>query len=215
MVSLIPLVLTLAQAAPPTAQVLAALSSPTGWSTPSTSKGVAVSQKNVPGLSVPAFRGVRTVPVDCARYWLRVSNPDTHKAVNDMLEESRVLSRSGGEVIFTQVVDLPLISHRYWINIATNEKNVDGQEGHFRQSWSALNKNDYPAVRDEIEDEYGAVFMALNYGFWDLSPAGPGKCTVTYAAISDPGGNIPGGAGSWASEKSLPDNINAFFEAAK
>ncbi len=215
MVSLVPLLLSLAQAAPPASQVLAALSSDSGWSSPSTSKGVAVSQKNVPGLPVPAFRGVRTVPVDCARYWLKVSNPDTHKSVNDMLEDSRVISRNGDEVIFTQRVDLPLISDRYWINVATNEKNVGGTQGHFRQSWSGLDKNTYPAIVREMEGDHGAVFTELNYGYWDLAPAGPGQCKVTYAAASDPGGSIPGGAGSWASEKSLPDNINAFFEAAK
>ena len=215
MVSLLPLIFGLAQAAPSSSQVLAALSSPTGWSTPNTSKGVAVSQKNVPGLPVPAFRGVRTVPVECARYWLRVSNPDVHKQVNDMLEDSRVVTRNGSEVIFTQRVDLPLISDRYWINVATNQKNVDGQAGHFRQSWSPLDKAGYPAIVAEMEGEHDAVFTALNYGFWDLKPTGPNQCTVTYAAASDPGGSIPGGAGSWASEKSLPDNINAFFEAAK
>jgi hypothetical protein len=215
MFSLLPLILSLAQAAPPAAQVLTALTSPSGWSTASTSSGVAVSQKTVPGLSVPAFRGVRTVPVDCARYWVRVSNPDLQKQVNDMLEASRIVTRNGDKIVFTQRVDLPLISDRYWINIATNEKNIGGVAGHFRQSWSPLDKANYPAIVAEMEGEHGAVFTPLNYGFWDLKPAGPGQCTVTYAAVSDPGGSIPGGAGSWASEKSLPDNINLFFEAAR
>ena len=30
-----------------------------------------------------------------------------------------------------------------------------------------------------------------------------------------PGGSVPGGAASWASEKSLPDNINSFYSAAR
>ncbi len=204
-----------AQAAPTHTQVISALEKDAGWSAPETSKGVAVSTKSIPGLDVPAFRGVRTVDVSCDVYFRAVSDPNRHKAVNDLLEESKVVRNSGGEVVFYQVVDLPLVSHRYWINAAVNERNLGGVAGHHRQSWRALDKNDFPEIRDRIEDEHGAVFTELNYGFWDLMPAGPAACTITYAAISDPGGSIPGSAGAWASEKSLPDNINSFYEAAK
>ncbi len=202
-------------AAPTAAQVIKALQNPAGWSAPETSKDVAVSQKRIPGLEVPAFRGVRTVDVSCDVYFQAVSDPNRHGAVNDLLEESRVLSRSGADVVFYQVVDLPFVSHRYWINTATNERDIGGVSGHHRQSWRGMDKHDYPEVRDRLEDEYDAVFTEVNYGFWDLIPAGADRCTITYAAVSDPGGSIPGGAGAWASEKSLPDNINSFYVAAK
>ena len=72
-----------------------------------------------------------------------------------------------------------------------------------------------PIPRDAVEDKFGAVFTAINYGMWDLMPASESSCTITYAGISDPGGSVPGGAASWASEKSLPDNINSFYSAAR
>ncbi len=215
MVSLIPLVLALAQASPSPAQVTAALTSPQGWSALKTSKGVAVSQKQIPGIPVLAFRGTRTVDVDCNRYWLQVSNPDRHAAINTTLEESKILQRKGNTVVILQVLDLPLISHRYWIIVAENETNVGGEAGHHKQTWTLADKNQYPSTRDRVEDTYGAVYTVLNQGFWDLVPAGPDRCTITYGAVSDPGGSVPSSAGAWASEKSLPDNINVFYEAAR
>jgi hypothetical protein len=203
-----------AEAATPD-QVLAALQSASGWSGATTSDGVTVTQKSVPGLSVPAFRGVRTVDVTCDAYFAAVSDPARHKAVNRMLRESGVVTSSGSSVVFYQVVDLPLISDRYWINKAENQRNVGGVAGHHRQTWYGLSKDDYPTVRDAVESKYGAVFTPVNYGLWDLVPTDSGGCTVTYAAASDPGGSIPGGASSWASEKSLPENINSFYNAAR
>lgn len=215
MITLLPLALSLAHAAPSDDQVLSALTSATGWTNPGTSKDVEVTQKAIPGLDVPAFRGNRTVPVSCDAYWVHVRDIQTQGQVNDMLRESKVLARNGQKLIFLQVVDLPLISDRYWINVATNTEGVDGQAGHYRQTWSAMGPDTYSDERARVEDTYGAVLTTVNYGFWDLTPAGQGQCNVTYAAVSDPGGSIPGGAGSWASEKSLPDNINAFLAAAQ
>ena len=197
------------------AQVLAALQSTAGWSSATMSKGVSVSSKTIPGLSVPAFKAVRTVDVTCDAYFAAVSDPNQHKSVNSMLRESVVLSTSGDSLVFYEVVDLPLISDRYWINMAENQRNIGGVAGHHRQTWYAMSKDDYPAIRDAVEDKYGAVFTTINSGMWDLVPTSNGGCTVTYVAVSDPGGNVPGGAASWASEKSLPDNINSFYNAAR
>ena len=196
-------------------QILAALKSESGWSGSTTNDGVTVTQKSVAGLSVPAFRGQRTVDVSCDAYFAAVSDPSRHQAVNSMLRESSVVSSSGDTVVFYQVVDLPLISDRYWINKAVNERNLGGVPGHHRQTWTGMNKDSYPTVRDAVEDKYGAVFTPINYGMWDLVPTTTNGCTVTYAAVSDPGGSIPGGASSWASEKSLPENINSFYSAAR
>jgi hypothetical protein len=207
--------LTLSADAASPDQVFAALQSTAGWSGSTTNKGVTVAQKDIPGLSVPAFRGTRTVDVTCDAYFAAVSDPGRHTAVNSMLRESGVISQSGDAVVFYQVVDLPLISDRYWINKAVNERNLGGVSGHHRQTWYAMNKDDYPTVRDAVEDKFGAVFTAINYGMWDLMPASESSCTITYAGISDPGGSVPGGAASWASEKSLPDNINSFYSAAR
>lgn len=196
-------------------QILAAIKSESGWTGETTNDGVKVTQKSVAGLSIPAFRGQRTFDVTCDAYFTAVSDPARHQAVNSMLRESGVVSTSGSTVVFYQVVDLPLISDRYWINKAVNERNVGGVAGHHRQTWQGANKDDYPAVRDAVEDKYSAVFTPINYGMWDLVPTASGGCTVTYAAVSDPGGSIPGGASSWASEKSLPENINSFYNAAR
>ena len=204
-----------ALAAPSAQQVIAALQDTAGWSAPSQTKGVAVSTKKVAGLSVPAFRGQRTVDVSCDAYFANVSDPSRHQAVNSMLRASRVVKKDGDTVVFYQVLDVPLLSDRYWINGAKNERNIGGQAGHDRQTWWAEQRDDYPEIRDAVEKEYSAVFTEVNYGFWDLVPAGDGSCTVTYAVVSDPGGSIPSSAGSWASEKSLPANINSFYEAAK
>ena len=43
------------------AQVFTALQSSSGWSGATTNDGVTVSQKSVSGLSVPAFKGTRTL----------------------------------------------------------------------------------------------------------------------------------------------------------
>ena len=209
------MLLSLSADASSPAQILAALESGSGWSGATTNKDVTVTQKTISGLSVPAFRGTRTVDVSCDAYFEAVSDPSRHKSVNSMLRESAVISSSGSSVVFYQVVDLPLISDRYWINTATNQRNVGGVTGHHRQTWQAASKDDYPTVRDAVESKYSAVFTPLNYGMWDLQPTSAGGCTITYSAVSDPGGSVPGGAASWASEKSLPDNINSFYEAAR
>ncbi len=195
--------------------VLAALESSSGWSAPSTSSGVSVSTKSIAGLDTPAFRGVRTVDVSCDAYFEAVSDPNLHLQVNSMLRESGVVTQSGDALVFYQVVDLPFISDRYWINKAQNQRDINGMTGHHRQTWYALNRDHYPQLRDAVEDKYDAVFTEVNYGLWDLQPVGANRCAITYSVVSEPGGSIPSGAASWASEKSLPDNINSFYEVAR
>lgn len=195
--------------------ILSALAADAGWSAPVTSKGVAVSTKPMPGLETPGFRATRTVDVSCDDYFVAVSDPDRHLQVNPMLLESGVITRNGDALVFYQVVKLPLVSDRYWINKAENQRDIGGVDGHHRQTWQAMPTTSYTQVREAVEDKFGAVFTEINFGMWDLMPAGAGQCTITYSAVSEPGGNIPSGAASWASEKSLPDNINSFYEAAK
>lgn len=210
------LALSLAALAAPSSQsVLAQLESTSGWSTPSDSSGVMVSTKAVPGLSVPAYRGTRTVDVSCDAYFVAVADPTRHKAVNSMLLESGVDKKEGEYVVFHQVLDIPIISDRYWINRARNQKNLGGVVGHHRQTWSGEPRESWTALADRIEADHGAVFVGTNYGFWDLVPTSTGGCTITYAVVSDPGGSLPSGASSWASGKSLPNNINSFYAAAK
>jgi len=205
-----------AAAAPSSADILGAIESSSGWSTPKTSSGVSVSTKSISGMDTPSFRGTRTVDVSCDAYFSSVSDPSTHKKINNILRESGIIRTSGDVVTFYQVIDLPFpITDRYWIVQATNQRNVGGVQGRHRQTWRSLPKDTYPTVRDAVEDKYGAVFTEINYGVWELEPVGSSQCAVTYAVVNDPGGNIPGGAGSWASEKSLPHNINSFYEAAK
>lgn len=202
-------------AAADSSAVMAALTSADGWESMGMQKGVDVYTKPMPGLDVPAFKGTRTVPVGCDAYFVNVADPAVHSKVNTILEESAVIKQEGDSSVFYQVLDSPWpASDRYWIVRGTNFRDIDGVKGHHRQTWQVL-PTGYDAVRKAVVDKYDAVFTQVNYGQWELVPAGAGKCTITYSVVSHPGGSVPDGAAAWGSGKTLPANIKAFEDAAK
>lgn len=212
-----PLLDPLAWATPTGPQILAALDDPAGWEPIGTSRGVNVFKKTLSGVNVPALRGERVATVNADAIYAKIANIAGQKFVNPMLAESVVLRKEGSSIDFYQVLKSPVpgSSPRYWINGAKNIKNVNGEAGHHKQTWELLPETSYPEVREQIKATYGdPVWTPLNYGSWEVRDQGEGKTLITYTVVSHPGGNVPEGAFSWGSEKSLPDNINGFVKAA-
>lgn len=209
---------SIAIAAPTGAQILAALDDPAGWTEVGVSKGVSVYKKTIAGVSVPALKGVRVATVNADAVWARIANIAGQKTVNPLLAESVVIKKEGSSLDFYQVLKGPLpgVSVRYWINAAKNMRSVNGEAGHHKQTWELLPETSYPEVHAQIKATYGddAVWTPLNYGSWEVIDKGAGQTEITYRVVSHPGGNVPDGAFSWGSEKSLPDNINGFIKAA-
>ncbi len=220
LLALVSTLAALATAGPSADQIQALLDDDAGWRSGGTKEGVEVYQKDVPGVDVLAWKGVRVMDVDRDMIWALITDVGNHDQVSDMLHETAVLSRSGARMDYYQVSRSPRfvpVSERYWFNYAVETRDVGGEPGHHKRTWNSLPDvapyaDTLAAVRGRYPD---AVPLALTHGSWELVP-GPGeRTTIIYRTVSDPGGAIPTSIMDYISGKSLPNNILQFEEAAK
>lgn len=205
-----------AQASIPASTIQAALDSDSGWTFVTKSQGVDVYSKSVPGLDVPALKGVKEVSVDATKLFNVIADIPGQTKVNDMLRESAVIKGDDAGFYFYQVLDSPFpASDRYWVLKGVNLRDIGGVKGHHKQTWELVPTTSFTKVHTAVVDKYDAVLTPLNYGSWEVEPLGANKARLTYRVVSNPGGNIPDGAFAWGSEKSLPNNLLVFENAAK
>lgn len=203
-------------AAPDASSILRALDDDGGWSYQSTRDGIKVYSKEIPAIGLTAFKGVGLFEVDGDRLFTLISDLPAHKQVTGTLHESVAISTRGGVTDYYQVMKSPgpLLSARYWFNRSTNTRDINGQVGHHRRSWSSLDETLYPEQRKEVAERYpDAVAITLTHGSWEVVPESPGRCTLTYRAVSHPGGSVPTSVAAMASSQNLPDNMMAFVRA--
>ncbi|MCB9742860.1 MAG: hypothetical protein H6741_05110 [Alphaproteobacteria bacterium] len=205
-----------ALATPPAAEIQAGLDSDAGWTQVTVSQGVTVYKKDLPGVEVPALKGVKEVDVNSDTLFDVIADINGQPKVNDMLRESAIIKEEGPTIWFYQVLDSPFpASDRYWVLKGQNLRDIGGVDGHHKQTWELLPETSFAKVHTAVKDKYDAVLTPLNYGSWEVEPLGPNKSRLTYRVVSNPGGNIPDGAFAWGSEKSLPNNLLVFENAAK
>ncbi|MCB9760436.1 MAG: hypothetical protein H6739_11410 [Alphaproteobacteria bacterium] len=216
MTALLLALLAPALAAPSAAQIQAALDDNSGWTQVAVKDGVTVYKKTIPGLDVPALKGVKTVSVDADTLFDVIADINGQPRVNDLLAESAIIKPDGDAFWFYQVLDSPWpASDRYWVNKGQNLRDINGEDGHHKQTWELAPEGSFKQVHAAVVDKYDAVLTPLNYGSWEVVSTGPDQCQLTYRVVSHPGGNVPDGAFAWGSEKSLPNNLIVFENAAK
>ncbi len=210
-------------AAPSAASILAALESDSGWKVHKMDAkgGVDVYKKEISGVEVPGFKGIKVVDVDSTTLFDAIIDIAHQAGLSDEipLVESHVLKTSGNTVDFWQYLNVPgwtLANDRFWFCRGTWEKDVGGVAGHHKWNWHDIDPAAYPSALSrarEIDDD--AVLTGLNVGSWEVIPAGANKTTLIYRVVSDPGGKLPKSAQSLATGTTLPDNLLQFEAEAK
>lgn len=194
--------------------IQSALDNETGWVSHATKDGVTVTRKDVPGLPVPAFKGVKDCALDGDLLFGLIADIGNQAGLTDLLAEAKVLwSDTTGRVHFYQVLasPVPFVSDRYWFLKAQNTWDVGGQDGHHKQTWDMLDPNLYPEAYASVQRRFsGAVITPLNHGSWELLPLGPGKVRVIYRIVSHPGGSLSDSLAEAVTGQTLPDNILNF-----
>jgi hypothetical protein len=183
--------------------------------------GVDVYKKDLAGIDIPAFKGVKVVDVDGEKLFDAIVD-FAHQAglsVDIPLTRSVVLKTSGNTVDFWQYLDVPgwtLANDRFWFVRAVISRDIGGVKGHHKQTWQEIDASLYPdALKEAQAIDADAVLTPLNYGSWEVVPLGGGKTQLIYRVISDPGGRLPKSAQALATGRTLPDNLLQFEEAAR
>lgn len=198
------------------AQIQAALHNDSGWTHHATKDGVTVYRKDIPGLEVPGFKGVKDMSVDNRVLFSLIADIATQPKMNELLAESRVLYQSGDRLHYYQVLEspVPMVSDRFWFCKATNRWDIDGQTGHHQQVWDKLDTSLYAEAYSSVLSRYpGAVHTPINHGSWELVPLEGGRTRVIYRIVSHPGGSISDSLAMVVTGQSLPDNLLAFEQA--
>jgi hypothetical protein len=205
------------------APLLRALEDENGWVVhkKGAKGGVDVYRKKIPGQSIPAFKGEKTVECDSTTLFEAIIDIAHHVGLSKdiPLVESRVLQRSGNTIDFWQYLDTPgwtLANDRYWFARATIYRDLGGTPGRHRQTWERIDETKFPdAVKAALARDDDAVLTPMNVGYWEVLPLGEGKTKLIYKVLSDPGGSLPDSAASLATGTTLPDNLLQFEAAGK
>lgn len=206
-----------------TSAVQSALDAEEGWEVHKLDAkgGVDVYKKEIAGLAVPAFKGIKVMDVDSTVLFDAIIDIDHQTGLSDdiPLVESHVLKASGNTIDFWQYLDVPgwtLANDRYWFARGTIHRDVGGTAGHHKWTWEDIDPAAFPTAWDQARaiDE-DAVLIGQNLGSWECIPQGPGKTKLIYRVVSDPGGKLPKSAQSLATGKTLPDNLLQFEAEAK
>lgn len=165
--------------------------------------------------------------LDCApvRAFRVVCDLDNFKDFMPYTVVSEVLKRTqeGNKeiVYFFTILDLPLVSNRYYTIKLINEPDPDGKKGAYRSAWdlsddSTLDpKPDAPRFKGIVDPKYyECVKTAKNMGYWLIEPQGSGS-KVTYYVYTDPGGAIPGWVANQANSVAAPKLAKAVKERVK
>jgi hypothetical protein len=214
---------TTATAAPSAASVQSALDSNSDWDILKLDGrgGVDVYKKDIAGVDIPGFKGIKLVDVGSDVLFEAINDFDAHNGLSDSipLVKSRVLKRSGNTLHVFAYLDVPgwtLANDRYWFVEATMDYNIGGVRGHHKQAWKQLDPSLYPQVVEEAQAiSSKAVLVELNHGSWEVIPEGAGKTRLIYRVLSTPGGRIPNSLQALATGQTLPDNLLQFEAEAK
>ncbi len=216
--------LTSAAAADPGAtKVWSMLDEDAGWEVHKldAKEGVDVYKKDLPGIDIPAFKGVKVMDVDATKLFDAIVDFPRQVGLSEdiPLTHSVVLKTTGNTIDFWQYLDVPgwtLANDRYWFARATLQRDIGGVKGHHKQTWQQIDPSAYPdAWRAAKAVDEDAVMTPLNYGSWEVIPTADGRTQLIYRVISDPGGRLPKSAQALATGKTLPDNLLQFEAAAK
>lgn len=194
----------------------AALNSDSGWTQHAEKDGVTVYRKDIPGLEVPGFKGVKDMSVDARVMFGLIADIANQPKMNDLLAESRVLRQDGQRIDFYQVLDspVPMVSDRFWFLNAVNQWDVNGELGHHRQIWDVMDTSQYAQAYAQVQQRYpDAIHTPINHGSWELLPLADGRTRVIYRIVSHPGGSISDSLASIVTGQTLPDNLLAFEKA--
>lgn len=197
------------------------LAAPSGWTLHQRheDEGIVVYARALSSVGTTAYKGVLELApeVDLARLWAAINRIDGHFAVGQSLAESKVYARQGRASQLYQVMRPPPLlpsSQRYWVLHAVEERDLAGVPGHHRRCWSILPPGEAAEVRAAIQQRHpDAMEVALSHGCWELRPGAP--ATLTYTAVSDPGGSVPASVARALSARTLPDNMLSFVRAAR
>ncbi|MBL8618088.1 MAG: hypothetical protein JNM72_20920 [Deltaproteobacteria bacterium] len=197
------------------------LAAPSGWALHQRleEQRLVVYARAMPSVGTTAYKGVLELgpEVDLARLWAAINRIDGHFAVGQSLAESKVYARQGRSSQLYQVMRPPPLlpsSQRYWVLHAVEERDLAGVAGHHRRCWSILPPGEAAEVRAAIQQRHpDAMEVAMSHGCWELRPGSP--ATLTYTAVSDPGGSVPASVARALSARTLPDNMLSFVRAAR
>ena len=167
-----------------------------GWEEIAVEEGIRITSKDVPGLSLPIFRGVGIVNAGLVEILTVFYDIPRHTEWRHRCSESEVLERKNDfdQLLYTRtdapwpVKDRDVVLHARTVL----EREKGAVWVHFDGVQSPL--------KGEIED---AIRMPRLRGFYYLVALTPGQTEVTYQVESDPGGWLPKWVARLAT-KSLP-----------
>jgi hypothetical protein len=198
------------------------LAAESGWAHHEThDDGLVVYAKPVPELGLQAFRGIKTMRdgVDADVLFSLIHNVDDHDKISGSLHESTVLwEDKPNSVHFFQVLKKPSglpVTERYWFNEGVSERNINGEAGHHKRTWSSFDPAKYPEAQAYVSETYpDAIPVGCTYGTWETLPQADGSLVLVYTTLSHPGGKIPDWVINTLSGRTLPDNMRSFERAA-
>jgi hypothetical protein len=211
----------LAAAVPDPDAVHAALESDAGWALHDEDDGVTVYRKDVPGVELPAYKGVKVLApeVDPEVFFAVVCDVAGQMQFTAALAEAEVLRDEGDTVDFYQVMKVPVlapVARRYWLSRSIAERDVGGTPGHHRRRWSGIPVGEHSEARAALQERYpGSIELAATFGSWELLPQPDASTVVVYRTVSDPGGAIPDGLASLFAGSAIPENMLRAEEAAR
>ncbi len=145
-----------------------------------------------------------------SRVFAAVADLDHYKDFMPYTEESTVLARSEGEVVFYSKINAPLVSRRDYV-IKLKPQPGKSENETWRSSWTldTTHGGGKKAPTDDV------VRTPLNDGAWTITPLDGGKRShVVYYLYTNPGGSLPMWIINKANTKALPDLFAAVKKRA-
>ena len=190
-----------------TADLQAALASPSGWAavTTTTERGVGpITVRHKPAGGMDCLEGAVDAAAPLERLLSTARDIDgSAKWSSFKLPYSKALTR-GGSFDYLQVLDNPSpVDDRYWLLRGTATQAADSA----RFTWVDIPEDAQPAAIAEVRSRYpSAVPSGRNVGGWIFERTSTGT-RVRYQICSEAGGNIPAWVGKLAAQKALPTTM--------
>ena len=183
--------------------------------------GITIYEKAVPGRGLTAFKGVKVLDpaVDPKAMFTVIEDIEGQVRFAPLLLESKVVEQTPDSLAYYQVMEPPRLvpgSERFWVCTSQIERDLGGEQGHQKRSWSAAPEGEMGAAHAALRARYAkAVEVEFTHGSWELDPQPDGTVLFIYRTVTHPGGSIPAGIARMLSSRTLPDNMLSFERAAK
>jgi hypothetical protein len=183
--------------------------------------GITIFEKRVPGSGLTAFKGVKVLDpaVDPQSMFTVIEDIEGQARFAPMLLESTVVAQAADSLAYYQVMRPPRLvpgSERFWVCTSQIERDLGGEPGHQKRSWSAAPAGEMDRAHADLRARYAkAIEVEYTHGSWELDPQPDGTVLYIYRTVTHPGGSVPDGLARMLSSRTLPDNMLSFERAAK